>query len=163
MPPALECPSTGAKRVRFYSSFKKALKTFVFIKAYRWVKLRQTFLWTYVRDWSQSFEILIKSFFFSGNFQFFINVKRLLPTCSRLLFLLLHFSECNKGNRRRLHAGKSACGLLRNKLHINKLLLLLTNMMQTLRMCFAGISFGRSKLLQSRRNLTLKPELEPTV
>ena len=30
-------------------------------------------------------------------------------------------------------------------------------------MCFAGISFGRSKLLQSRRNLTLKPELEPTV
>ena len=30
-------------------------------------------------------------------------------------------------------------------------------------MCFAVISFERSKLLQSRRNLTLKPELEPTV
>ena len=26
-----------------------------------------------------------------------------------------------------------------------------------------GISFGRSKLLQSCRNVTLKPELEPTV
>ena len=30
-------------------------------------------------------------------------------------------------------------------------------------MCFTGISFGRSKLLQSSSNLTLKPELEPTV
>ena len=31
-------------------------------------------------------------------------------------------------------------------------------------MCFTGISFGRSKLLQSQcSNLTLKPELEPTV
>ena len=30
-------------------------------------------------------------------------------------------------------------------------------------MCFTGISFGRSKLLQSCSNLTLKPELEPTV
>ena len=30
-------------------------------------------------------------------------------------------------------------------------------------MCFTGISFGRSKLLQSCGNLTLKPELEPTV
>ena len=30
-------------------------------------------------------------------------------------------------------------------------------------MCFTGISFGRSKLLQSCCNLTLKPELEPTV
>ena len=33
-----------------------------------------------------------------------------LPTCRRLLFPLLHaergFSACNKGNRRRLHAGK---------------------------------------------------------
>ena len=30
-------------------------------------------------------------------------------------------------------------------------------------MCFTGISFGRWKLLQSCSNLTLKPELEPTV
>ena len=30
-------------------------------------------------------------------------------------------------------------------------------------MCFAGISFGRWKLLQSCSNLTLKPELGPTV
>ena len=30
-------------------------------------------------------------------------------------------------------------------------------------MCSTGISFGRSKLLQSCSNLTLKPELEPTV
>ena len=29
-------------------------------------------------------------------------------------------------------------------------------------MCFTGISFGRSKLLQSCSNFTLKPELEPT-
>ena len=31
------------------------------------------------------------------------------------------------------------------------------------KMCSSGISFGRSKLLQSCSNLTLKPELEPTV
>ena len=38
-----------------------------------------------------------------------------LPACRRLLFPLLHaekgrrpFSACNKGNRRRLHAGKVA-------------------------------------------------------
>ena len=30
-------------------------------------------------------------------------------------------------------------------------------------MCSSGISFGRSKLLQSCSNLTLKPELKPTV
>ena len=30
-------------------------------------------------------------------------------------------------------------------------------------MCSTGISFGRSKLLQSCSNLTFKPELEPTV
>ena len=30
-------------------------------------------------------------------------------------------------------------------------------------MCSTGISLGRSKLLQSCSNLTLKPELEPTV
>ena len=30
-------------------------------------------------------------------------------------------------------------------------------------MCSSGISFGRSKLLQSCSNLTLKPELEPAV
>ena len=30
-------------------------------------------------------------------------------------------------------------------------------------MCSTGISFGRSKLPQSCSNLTLKPELEPTV
>ena len=37
----------------------------------------------------------------------------ILPACRRLLFPLLHaekgrrpFSACNKGNRRRLHAGK---------------------------------------------------------
>ena len=30
-------------------------------------------------------------------------------------------------------------------------------------LCSTGISFGRSKLLQSCRNLTVKPELEPTV
>ena len=30
-------------------------------------------------------------------------------------------------------------------------------------MCSTGISFGRSKLLQSCSNFTLKPELEPTV
>ena len=30
-------------------------------------------------------------------------------------------------------------------------------------MCSTGLGFGRSKLLQSCRNLTLKPELEPTV
>ena len=29
-------------------------------------------------------------------------------------------------------------------------------------MCSTGISFGRSKLLQSCSNFTLKPELEPT-
>ena len=32
----------------------------------------------------------------------------LLPACRRLLFPLLH--ACNKGNRRRLHAGKSPFG-----------------------------------------------------
>ena len=37
-------------------SFKKALKTFPFKKAYCWVKLRQTLLLTYVRDWSQDFD-----------------------------------------------------------------------------------------------------------
>ena len=31
------------------------------------------------------------------------------------------------------------------------------------KMCSTGISFGRSKLLQSCGNFTLKPELEPTV
>ena len=31
------------------------------------------------------------------------------------------------------------------------------------KMCSTDISFGRSKLLQSCSNLTLKPELEPTV
>ena len=31
------------------------------------------------------------------------------------------------------------------------------------KMCSTGISFGRSKLLQSCSNLTLKPELKPTV
>ena len=30
-------------------------------------------------------------------------------------------------------------------------------------MCSSGISFGRSKLLQSCSNLRLKPELEPAV
>ena len=30
-------------------------------------------------------------------------------------------------------------------------------------MCSTGIGFGRSKLLQSCSNFTLKPELEPTV
>ena len=41
-------------------SFKKAMKTFLFRKAYCWVKLRQTFLWTYVRNWTQDSEILFK-------------------------------------------------------------------------------------------------------
>ena len=31
------------------------------------------------------------------------------------------------------------------------------------KMCSTGISFGRSKLLQSCSNFTLKPELKPTV
>ena len=31
------------------------------------------------------------------------------------------------------------------------------------KMCSTGISFGRSKLLQSCSNFTLKPELQPTV
>ena len=31
------------------------------------------------------------------------------------------------------------------------------------KMCCTGISFGRSKLLQSFSNFTLKPELKPTV
>ena len=44
-------------------SFKKAMKKFLFKKAYCWVKLRQTFLWTYVRNWSQDFEILFELYF----------------------------------------------------------------------------------------------------
>ena len=44
-------------------SFKKAMKTFLFRKAYCWVKLRQTFLWTYVRNWTQDSEILFKLYF----------------------------------------------------------------------------------------------------
>ena len=41
-------------------SFKKSLKKFLFKEAYYRVKLRQTFLWTYVRDCSQDFEIFLK-------------------------------------------------------------------------------------------------------
>ena len=56
---------------------------------------------------------------------------RSLPACRRLLFPLLHapFSACNKGNRRRLHAGKlearnsssqakSVWGLLSSRLRV---------------------------------------------
>ena len=81
--------------------FKKALKTFLFKKAYCWVKLRQTFLWTYVRHCSQDFEnfIYFKLYFiFLGNFQFFIcgllrnkrYINKLLLLLLPLLLLLLH-------------------------------------------------------------------------
>ena len=40
-------------------------------------------------------------------------VKLWLPACRRLLFPLLH--ACNKGNRRRLHAGKVMAEELRSR------------------------------------------------
>ena len=76
-------------------SFKKALKTFLFKKAYCWVKLRQTFH-------ERMFEIgpKISRFYLSSYFFF-----------SRAIFNFL--------------ITWSACGLLTNKRYINKLLLLL--------------------------------------
>ena len=46
-------------------------------------------------------------------------------------------------------------------MYIDKLLLL--HDADIKEMCFTGTTSGRSKLLQSCSNLTLKPELEPTV
>ena len=45
-------------------SFKKSLTTFLFKEACCWVKLKQTFLWTYVRDCSQDFEIYLRYILF---------------------------------------------------------------------------------------------------